>query len=1109
MVLPTRSEMNRRGIERLLVANRGEIAVRVCRAAQSLGIDTVAVAPADDQRSVHLQRADHTRLLPGRGAAAYLDVTAVVAAALDSGADAVHPGYGFLSERADLARACEDAGLRFVGPSPDHLARLGDKAAARALAVACGVPVVPGTDGPVTAEQAAAFLAGLGPGAAVMLKAVSGGGGRGMRAVTDPAELADAFERCRSEALAAFGDGSVYAEQLVRRARHIEVQVLGDGTDVIALGDRECTLQRRNQKLVELAPALELPDATRAGLAAAAVAMAGALGYRSLGTFEFLVDAGDPTWFAFIEANARLQVEHTVTEEVTGLDLVGLQLRVAGGARLAEVGLDPAAPPPSTGRAVQLRVNTETMAADGTVTPTGGTLSLFEAPSGPGVRVDTAARTGAVTHPGFDSLLAKVICRAPGDDLAGLFRLARRTLAELRIGGVATNASFLAALLDHPALSAGPVTTRFVEDNAAELAAAAATWAERAAADTGAAAAAAATRTTVDIPDGMSAVRAPMQGTVVSVSVAEGDVVRAGREVAVLESMKMEHVIVADIDGVVTRLEVAAGDTLHEGDPLIVLAPAELDGEAGTVVTELDLDRIRPDLAEVVARHEVGLDEHRPDAVARRRRTGHRTARENVADLVDAGSWTEYGALTLADQRSRFDLDWLVANSPADGMVAGIGTVNAELFGADATQTVVMAYDYTVFAGTQGAANHTKKDRMFDIAERSKLPVVFFAEGGGGRPGADWEASPGMTLNTFHAWGRLSGLVPLVGITTGRCFAGNAAILGCCDVIIATEGSNIGMGGPAMIEGGGLGVFTPEEVGPLDVQVPNGVVDVVVRDETEAVVVAKQYLSYFQGPVPAWSCHDQRELRHVVPENRLRVYDVRRVIELIGDVGSVLELRPEFGRAMVTALARVEGRPVGIIANNAAHLGGAIDGDASDKASRFMQLCDAFGLPLVMLCDTPGIMVGPEVEKTALVRRAARMFVTSANLSVPVFTLVLRKSYGLGALGMAAGGFHTPRWSVSWPSGEFGGMGLEGFVRLGFRREMEAIDDPAERQRFYETKLAELYSVGKALNVATYFELDDVIDPADTRRWVVRGLQAHANYSWEPSRKRRPFVDTW
>jgi acetyl/propionyl-CoA carboxylase alpha subunit len=1103
-----------RGIERLLVANRGEIAVRVCRAADVLGIETVAVAPADDAGALHLRRATAAHTLPGRGAAAYLDALALVAAAQATGCDAVHPGYGFLSERAHFADACEAAGLAFVGPDAATLAGLGDKTAARALATACGVPTVPGTDGPATVAEAAAFLASLGEGGAVLLKAAAGGGGRGMRVVEHPDALAEAYERCRSEAAAAFGDGALYVERLVRRARHVEVQVLGDGRGRVAvLGDRECSLQRRHQKLVEVAPAPALPPATRAGLAGAARAMAERLRYRSLGTFEFLVDAEDPTWFAFIEANARLQVEHTVTEAVTGLDLVVLQLQVAGGATLADLalGLGPDGVPPVRGAALQARVNAETMAADGSVRPGGGTLRLFEAPSGPGIRVDTAASTGTALHPGFDSLLAKVVCHHAGgeDALAGAHRLARRALAELRVEGVATNPAFLRALLDHPGLAAGPPTTRFVEEHAAELVEAA----ERlAAAEAGAApgdGAGPAPRQVADAPPGSAAVPAPMQGTIVALAVAPGDHVRAGGEVAVLESMKMEHVVTAPVAGTVTEVLVAVGDTLYEGEPLAVVEEADVEVGEAEATAGVDLDRVRPDLAEIVERHAVTLDERRPEAVARRRRTGHRTARENVADLVDEGSWVEYGPLALADQRSRFDLDWLVANSPADGMLAGIGTVNAAQFGEEATETVVMSYDYTVFAGTQGVTNHHKKDRMFDVAERSRLPVVFLAEGGGGRPGADWEQSPGFDLSTFHAWGRLSGLVPLVGITTGRCFAGNAAILGCCDVIIATEGSNIGMGGPAMIEGGGLGVFRPEDVGPMDVQVPNGVVDVAVADEAEAVRVAKQYLGYFQGRLATWDEHDQRELRHLVPENRLRVYDVHRVIEVLADVGTVLELRPEYGRAMVTALVRVQGRPLGLIANNAAHLGGAIDGDAADKASRFLQLCDAFGLPVLSLCDTPGIMVGPEVEKTALVRRASRLFVTSANLSVPVFTLVLRKAYGLGALGMAAGSFRTPVWAVSWPTGEFGGMGLEGFVRLGFRKEMDALEGAAEKQAFYDRKLAELYEVGKALNVATHFELDDVIDPADTRRWVAKGLRATARYAPPRTEKRRPFVDTW
>jgi acetyl-CoA carboxylase carboxyltransferase component len=347
-----------------------------------------------------------------------------------------------------------------------------------------------------------------------------------------------------------------------------------------------------------------------------------------------------------------------------------------------------------------------------------------------------------------------------------------------------------------------------------------------------------------------------------------------------------------------------------------------------------------------------------------------------------------------------------------------------------------------------------------------------------------------------------------VGITSGRCFAGNAAILGSCDVVIATEGSNIGMGGPAMIEGGGLGVFAPEEVGPLDVQVANGVVDVPVADEAEAVAVARRYLSYFAGPVGEWSCADQAELRGVVPQNRLRVYDVRRAIELLADSGSVLELRAGFALGMVTALARIEGRPVGVVANNPMHLGGAIDAVGSDKAARCLQLCDAFDLPLLFLCDTPGFMVGPASEEQAAVRHMSRLFVTGANLTVPFGTIVLRKAYGLGAQAMAGGSLKAPLFCVSWPTGEFGGMGLEGAARLGYRRELDAIADPSEREAAFEKIVADMYERGKALNAAPYFEFDDVIDPADSRRWVATAFAAAPP---PPPRtgKKRPFVDTW
>ncbi len=517
----------------------------------------------------------------------------------------------------------------------------------------------------------------------------------------------------------------------------------------------------------------------------------------------------------------------------------------------------------------------------------------------------------------------------------------------------------------------------------------------------------------------------------------------------------------------------------------------------------------RPDLAESVARHFIGLDESRPDAVARRRAVGRRTARENIADLVDAGSFIEYGPLVIAAQRRRRELQDLIANTPADGLVGGIGTVNGTLFEGEAARCIAMSYDYTVLAGTQGLQNHRKKDRLFELAERMRLPIVFFTEGGGGRPGdTDGTGPSGLDCLAFLWLAELSGLVPLVGVNAGYCFAGNAAILGCCDVVIATTDSNIGMGGPAMIEGGGLGVFEPTAIGPIDVQRRNGVVDLVADDEAAAVELAKQYLSYFQGRLDRWDCADQAMLREVVPVDRLRSYDVRRAIELLFDTGSVLELRRDFGLGMITALARIEGRAVGVIANNPAHLAGAIDTPGADKAARFMQLCDAFDLPIVTLCDTPGMMVGPDVEATGLVRHCNRLFVTGANVTVPTVTIVLRKAYGLGAQAMMGGSTKAPLACVAWPTGEFGGMGLEGAVRLGYRRELDAVEDAEAREELFQELVERMYDVGKGLSVASYFEIDDVIDPADSRRWITTILDAAPAPARRPGKK-RPNIDTW
>jgi len=609
----------------------------------------------------------------------------------------------------------------------------------------------------------------------------------------------------------------------------------------------------------------------------------------------------------------------------------------------------------------------------------------------------------------------------------------------------------------------------------------------------------------------MIELRSPLQAQLVQWQVNPGDTVSAGDVVVILEAMKMEHEVRAGASGEVRAVFFAAGETVDKGDLLMVTQPGEAsppqpDAPVTTTNTEGERAAHRPDLQRVIDRHAFVEDAARPDAAARRHTLGLRTARENIADLCDAGSFTEYGALAVAAQRSRRSEDDLMRNTPADGMVTGIGSINGELFGPERSRAVVMAYDATVLAGTQGMRNHQKTDRMLGIALKNRLPVVLFAEGGGGRPGdTDMPVVAGLHVGTFASYARLNGRVPVIGIVAGRCFAGNAALLGCSDVIIATRSSNIGMGGPAMVEGGGLGAFAPEQIGPSEVQHGNGVIDVLVDDEAQAVAAARQYLSYFQGAIAFFTAPDANALREIVPENRLRVYDTRAAMAGIADTGSLLELRSGFGKGIHTALARIEGRPVGLLANNPLHLGGAIDADAADKAARFMQLCNAHGLPLVSLVDTPGFMVGPAIEEKAQVRHVSRMFVAAAHLAVPYFSVVLRKGYGLGAMAMTAGGFHEPDFIVSWPTGEFGAMGLEGAVKLGYRKELEAAAPGAERDALYDKLVARQYENGQAMNMAATLEIDAVIDPAQTRAWLARGL-ASASYGRAAGGS---SVDTW
>ncbi len=1124
-------------LHKLLIANRGEISIRIIRAAEELGITTAVVFSEGDAESPHVHRADEAHALTGRGAAAYLDIAQVLAIAKTAGCDAIHPGYGFLAESAEFARRCAEEGIVFVGPSVDTLDLLGDKSRARGLAQDQSVPVLPGSPGPVTAEGARQFLEALGDGGAIMIKAIAGGGGRGMRVVERLDDLVKAHARCQSEADAAFGNGDVFVEQYLPRARHIEVQVIGDGGGTVShIGERECSIQRRHQKLVEIAPSPSLSSDTREAICAAAVRMAEAVSYLSLGTFEFLVDTTAADRFVFIEANPRLQVEHTVTEEVTGVDLVQAQLRLSRGETLSDLHLEQGAVPLARGFAIQARVNTEQMTPDGNVRPSGGKLTTFQPPSGPGVRVDTYAVPGYVTNPNFDSLLAKVIVHSPSDE----FRAARgrltRALNEFQIEGLETNIGFLGRVLQHDDFATQNVYTAWLDDHI-ELLGTVDDAPESANAPVSQAGAAIDRRdplASLDFfrqgeptrmgdaapvltgPPNTEPISAHLQATVTEILIEEGDVIREGQLLFVLSALKMEHTVEAEFGGLVRHVTVNSGETVYEGHALAFAEVMDVGEAIEREEPEIDVDYIRPSLQALFDRREFILDKNRPEAVERRHSRGRRTVRENISQLIDPGTWVEYGPLTISTPRRGLLLHDLIRKTPADGLVAGIGSVNGDLFDPKRARTIFISYDDTVYAGTQGGRGHDKTDRMVELADTLSLPLIFHAEGAGARsgsaPAGDPQNGPSgrghPATRTFERMAQLSGKVPMIGVTAGWCYAGNAAILGLTDIIIATEDSLIAMGAPSTIEGGGMGVFLPEEIGPTSDTVPAGTVDILVKDQDDAIEASKKCLSYFQGSIASWESEDQRRLRHIIPENRHRSFDIRELIRILADKDSVLELRPEFGISMVTAFVRIEGHPFGLTANNNAYLGGAIDSPGSDKVARFWQLCDAFNIPIITLVDTPGMMVGPEVERTALVRHSSRLFVTGANLETPRFSIVLRKGYALGSIAVMTGSGRAPLFTVTWPEGEFAGMNLESSVLLSNRDSLAEIDDIDQRAAEYESLVDEAYERSGALNAGSVFGVDDVIDPLETRRWIVDGLKSVPES--EPLRRgRRTFLDTW
>lgn len=1091
---------------RLLIANRGEIAIRIARTAIDRQIMAFGVYAEDDLSSLHNDVVDVAVPLKGSGSAAYLDADQIVEAALANNCNFIHPGYGFLSENPELAGKAEAAGITFLGPTAATLTALGDKANAKVIARECGVPVALGTPSDVSLDEAKEFYRSLGPDAAVVIKPLAGGGGRGIRVAHSLDELEHLYQLSASESTAVLNDARLMVEEYMPRSRHIEIQVIGDGKgNAYYLGARDCSVQRRFQKVVEIAPPPGLDREVLDRVAESAVTIARHLNYRSLGTFEFLVDADGSGKYIFMEANPRVQVEHTVTEASTGLDLIDLQFTLATTGELPDLA-------PSEDReeasAIQVRVNAETLAADGSVSPSGGSLTSYLTPSGPGVRVDGAGYPGYQVNPRYDSLLAKLIVFSHHGTFEQTVQKMYRALCEFRIEGLDTNLELLREIFSSDDLNAEALDTNYLEARLPALLASETVHRVRHSQHAVAAgdAVGSGSAASLEVPEGATAVPAPLTGLITHVLVDEGDEVLAGQPIAVVEAMKMEHEIHSPASGVLIALHTEVGAAVSQGD---LLAAVEGSGDpsheaVGAAAQEVDLDHIRADLQKIEDVRAKIYDDARPKAVERRHQRGGRTIRENLGDLFDADSFLEYGPFVVADQSHSFEE--LIERSPADGVITGFGTVNADDVDGDDNHVAIIGYDYSVYAGTQGLRGHAKTDRFLKILDETPIPLVVIGEGGGGRPNDRYSGmASGLTVPTFRLMGKLNGRVPSVAIVSGPCFAGNAALVGLCDTIIATKNSNIGMAGAPLIREAGLGDFETRDIGPIGDQTQSGVVDIAVEDEAEAVAVAKKYLSYFQGDQKEWEAHDQRKLRHVVPENRMRAYDMRALIEILADVDSVLELRSDFGREAITALARCEGKPFGIIANDPMHSSGAITSESSDKMARFLQLCDAYGIPVLSLMDTPGIMVGPEVERTGIVRHSSRIFIIATRMSVPFYTMVIRKGYGLGAPAMSGGNLVTGHFCVAWPTAEFGPMQLEGQIRLAHGRELETIEDEEERKRRFDELVAKRYEDGGALNLAAHAELDDVIDPADSRRWLATSLRLN---------RRREHVgggmiDTW
>jgi acetyl/propionyl-CoA carboxylase alpha subunit/acetyl-CoA carboxylase carboxyltransferase component len=1126
--------------ERALIANRGEIAIRIARAAAGLGIESVAIYPAVDALSLHTRVATTAREIaaadasraaprPDDGVRAYLDHAAVIAAATAAGCDCVHPGYGFLAENAVFADACRAAGIAFVGPRPETIRLFGDKLAARSLAQSLDIPVVPGSAAAVGSADAAQSVA-AGIGYPVMLKAAAGGGGRGIRRVDRPGELDEAFERCRSEAEAAFGDGALFVEKLIAHPRHVEVQVLGDKAgNVVHLHERDCSVQIRNQKVIEIAPAPALDDALRARMHADAIRLAKTADFVNAGTVEFLVDPERGAYW-FIECNPRIQVEHTVTEQVTGVDLVEAQFRIAAGASLAELGLaNQALVPAPRGFAIQARV----------VAQGPGTFTGYKEPSGPGVRVDACGYLGYAPPSQFDPLFAKLVCQSGS---AGTFASAvdrsLRALDEFHVAGVPANLAQLRAILAHPEFRSGNARTTLLAEmpppkqaGAAQGSAAqgsALALLQQQSAALGRVAGASPLRTlpahgpvrpALDVGADQTGAASPMTGSLVEMTVAPGAQVVAGDTVAVVTAMKMETAVQAPRAGTVTAvLPLVEGDAVAEGEVLVVIAP-----EAGGSATPAarSASGWQPLLDEVAALRRLALARFAPDStdpgVVRQRSRGKLTCRERIDLLLDAGTFREVGSIAGF---ASYDEDGSVAAFTPANHVGGWGRIEGR--GA-----VVCADDFTSRGGHSDGAIGAKSGHLDRLSIEMRMPSVRLLDGssGGGsvasmvpqqqkageshaeessgaiRAGRPRVTGGGGSFLPGHLGSAMYteqlATVPVVNVLLGSVVGIGAAkaVLGHFSVMVRDIAQLFVAGPPVVSHAMGYEV-TKEELGGWHIHCRNGAVDNLAETEADAIAMTRRFLSYLPSsvfepppvlpPDPADPA-DRREeaLLTLVPRKRTTTFDVREAIRLIVDRDSFFEIGPLWGTDQVTGFVRLNGYPLGVIASDSRHVnGGALTADGCDKLRRHLDLCDLFHVPVLNLVDNPGFAVGIEHEMAGTIRKGGEWMVAFAQVQVPIFTVLMRRSFGV-----AGNNYATPvgRASVrvAWPAADVGGIPPEGGIEAAYKRQLAEAADPAALRAEINARIESARGPVGPLN---RFQIEEMIDPRDTRplacEWV-------------------------